>query len=64
MIAGNPDTVASKLNGQMGQVGADHFMGMFHIGNLDHQKVIASLDLFKKEVMPQLGATESSIAAQ
>jgi len=29
-------------------------MGMFHIGNLDHQKVIASLDLFKKEVMPQL----------
>ena len=61
VIAGNPDTVARKLNGQMGQVGADHFMGMFHIGNLSHRKVLASLDLFKKEVMPQLEHTESGV---
>ena len=54
IIAGNPDTVARKLKEQMDQVGAEHFMGMFHIGNLDHRKVIASLDLFHREVMPQL----------
>lgn len=56
IIAGNPDTVARKLNSQMGQVGADHFMGMFHIGNLPHEKVMASLELFHGKVMPQLSS--------
>ncbi|MPZ78082.1 MAG: LLM class flavin-dependent oxidoreductase [Deltaproteobacteria bacterium] len=55
MIAGSPDTVARQIQAQMKQVGADHFMGMFHIGNLAHEKVISSLDLFKKEIMPRLG---------
>lgn len=54
MIAGNPDSVARQIQNQMKQIGADHFMGMFHIGNLAHEKVIASLDLFKKEIMPRL----------
>ncbi len=54
MIAGNPDNVARQIQAQMKQVGADHFMGMFHIGNLAHEKVISSLDLFKKEIMPRL----------
>jgi alkanesulfonate monooxygenase SsuD/methylene tetrahydromethanopterin reductase-like flavin-dependent oxidoreductase (luciferase family) len=54
MIAGNPDSVARQINEQMKQIGAGHFMGMFHIGNLAHEKVISSLDLFKKEVVPRL----------
>jgi alkanesulfonate monooxygenase SsuD/methylene tetrahydromethanopterin reductase-like flavin-dependent oxidoreductase (luciferase family) len=54
LIAGNPDSVAKQIQSQMKQVGADHFMGMFHIGNLHHDKVIKSLNLFKKEIMPQL----------
>jgi alkanesulfonate monooxygenase SsuD/methylene tetrahydromethanopterin reductase-like flavin-dependent oxidoreductase (luciferase family) len=54
MIAGDPDGVARQIQDQMKQVGADHFMGMFHIGNLAHEKVISSLDLFKKEIMPRL----------
>jgi alkanesulfonate monooxygenase SsuD/methylene tetrahydromethanopterin reductase-like flavin-dependent oxidoreductase (luciferase family) len=54
MIAGNPDSVARQIRDQMKQIGADHFMGMFHIGNLAHEKVISSLDLFKKEIMPRL----------
>jgi hypothetical protein len=29
-------------------------MGMFHIGNLAHDKVVSSLNLFKKEIMPRL----------
>ncbi len=63
ILAGSPDTVARKLNEQMRQIGADHFMGMFHIGNLSHRKVIASLDLFHKEVMPQLDSVKRSVAA-
>jgi alkanesulfonate monooxygenase SsuD/methylene tetrahydromethanopterin reductase-like flavin-dependent oxidoreductase (luciferase family) len=54
LIAGNPDTVASQITAQMKQIGANHFMGMFHIGNLPHSKVISSLNLFRKEVMPRL----------
>lgn len=54
LIAGNPDTVARQIQSQMNQVGADHFMGMFHIGNLAHDRVLRSLDLFKNEVMPRL----------
>jgi hypothetical protein len=38
------------------QVGAEHFMGMFHIGNLEHYQVIPSLDLFHREIMPRLNA--------
>ena len=54
LIAGNPDSVAKQIQSQMKQVGADHFMGMFHIGNLAHEKVVNSLNLFKKEIMPRL----------
>jgi alkanesulfonate monooxygenase SsuD/methylene tetrahydromethanopterin reductase-like flavin-dependent oxidoreductase (luciferase family) len=54
IIAGTPDTVARQLQTQMQRVGAGHFMGMFHIGNLPHDKVINSLALFSKEVMPRL----------
>ncbi|HKX49059.1 MAG TPA: LLM class flavin-dependent oxidoreductase [Candidatus Binatia bacterium] len=54
MIAGDPDSVARQIHDQMKQIGADHFMGMFHIGNLAHEKVISSLNLFKKEIMPRL----------
>jgi alkanesulfonate monooxygenase SsuD/methylene tetrahydromethanopterin reductase-like flavin-dependent oxidoreductase (luciferase family) len=54
MIAGSPDNVARQILAQMKQIGADHFMGMFHIGNLAHDKVISSLNLFHKEVMPRL----------
>jgi alkanesulfonate monooxygenase SsuD/methylene tetrahydromethanopterin reductase-like flavin-dependent oxidoreductase (luciferase family) len=54
LIAGNPDSVAKQIKNQMSQIGADHFMGMFHIGNLAHDKVINSLNLFKKEIMPRL----------
>jgi alkanesulfonate monooxygenase SsuD/methylene tetrahydromethanopterin reductase-like flavin-dependent oxidoreductase (luciferase family) len=54
VIAGSPETVAGQVKEPMKQVDADSFMGMFHIGNLPHKKVLASLDLFHKEVMPQL----------
>lgn len=54
LIAGSPDTVAKSLKRQMASIGADHFMGMFHIGNTPHKDVVDSLNLFQKEVMPQL----------
>jgi alkanesulfonate monooxygenase SsuD/methylene tetrahydromethanopterin reductase-like flavin-dependent oxidoreductase (luciferase family) len=55
VIAGTPDKVARTLKAQMQQIGADHFMGMFHIGNMSHRQVMSSLNLFHRHVMPQLG---------
>jgi alkanesulfonate monooxygenase SsuD/methylene tetrahydromethanopterin reductase-like flavin-dependent oxidoreductase (luciferase family) len=52
LIAGSPATVTRQLTEQMESVGAGHFMGMFHIGNLAHVKVVASLERFSKEVAP------------
>jgi len=57
------DTGARKLSEQMRQIGADHFMGMFHKGNFPHRMVFASLDLFHKEVMPQLDGIKVSVPA-
>ena len=54
LIADNPDSVAKQIQEQMKQVGAERFMGMFHIGNLHHDKVINSLNPFKKEIMARL----------
>ena len=46
LIAGNPDTVTRHMQAPMEHIGAGHFMGMFHIGNLSHAHVIHSLNLF------------------
>jgi alkanesulfonate monooxygenase SsuD/methylene tetrahydromethanopterin reductase-like flavin-dependent oxidoreductase (luciferase family) len=54
LICGSPDTVARELSRQLSQVGAEHFMGMFHIGNMAHSQVISSLELFQQQVVPQL----------
>jgi alkanesulfonate monooxygenase SsuD/methylene tetrahydromethanopterin reductase-like flavin-dependent oxidoreductase (luciferase family) len=54
LIAGSPQTVTRQLSGQMRAVGAGHFMGMFHIGNMAHENVVASLERFSKEVAPAL----------
>ena len=49
-----PIASPNRFNEQMKQIGADHFMGMFHIGNMKHDNVVHSLELFKKEIMPRL----------
>jgi alkanesulfonate monooxygenase SsuD/methylene tetrahydromethanopterin reductase-like flavin-dependent oxidoreductase (luciferase family) len=54
LIAGSPETVKKELKSQMSAVGAGHFMGMFHIGNLAHEHVVASLERFSKEVAPAM----------
>jgi alkanesulfonate monooxygenase SsuD/methylene tetrahydromethanopterin reductase-like flavin-dependent oxidoreductase (luciferase family) len=54
LIAGSPETVLRLLQEQMAQVGAGHFMGMFHIGNLSHREVMSSMERFSSQVMPQL----------
>src|SRR5688572_26555555 len=54
IIAGSPGTVAHQVRDQMDRVGAGHFMGMFHIGNLPHRDVVQSLERFSAEIRPAL----------
>jgi len=54
VICGSPDTVARKLKQQMSEIGADQFMGLFHVGNMPHSSVVSSLELFSREVLPSL----------
>lgn len=56
LIAGSPATVLDQLQRQVKQVGAGHFMGLFHIGNMAHSEVMASLTRFSREVLPALSA--------
>jgi alkanesulfonate monooxygenase SsuD/methylene tetrahydromethanopterin reductase-like flavin-dependent oxidoreductase (luciferase family) len=54
LVAGSADTVTRQLSEQLRQVGAAHFMGMFHIGNMQHADVVDSLQRFARDVMPRL----------
>ena len=62
LICGSPDTVARELSRQLSQVGAEHFMGMFHIGNMAHAQVISSLELFQRQVVPQVSIDTAGTA--
>jgi alkanesulfonate monooxygenase SsuD/methylene tetrahydromethanopterin reductase-like flavin-dependent oxidoreductase (luciferase family) len=54
IVCGDPDYVASWLENDMRIAGYGHFLGMFHVGNLPHEKVMASKRLFAAHVMPRL----------
>jgi alkanesulfonate monooxygenase SsuD/methylene tetrahydromethanopterin reductase-like flavin-dependent oxidoreductase (luciferase family) len=54
IVCGDPDYVTRWLENDMKTAGYGHFMGMFHVGNLVHDKVMASKQLFAKHVMPKL----------
>ena len=54
IVCGDPDYVTRWLENDMKTAGYGHFMGMFHVGNLAHDKVMASKQLFAKHVMPKL----------
>jgi alkanesulfonate monooxygenase SsuD/methylene tetrahydromethanopterin reductase-like flavin-dependent oxidoreductase (luciferase family) len=50
-IIGTPETCVKKLKA-LQQAGIDYFICNFAFGGLDHQKVLRSMDLCAREVMP------------
>lgn len=54
IVCGDPDYIARWLENDMRVAGYGHFMGMFHVGNLAHEKVMHSKRLFAEHVMPRL----------
>nr|ART38467.1 G421 [uncultured bacterium] len=54
IVCGDPDYVTRWLENDMRVAGYGHFLGMFHVGNLAHDKVMKSKRLFAERVMPAL----------
>ncbi|MGA2412417.1 MAG: LLM class flavin-dependent oxidoreductase [Candidatus Binataceae bacterium] len=70
IVCGDPDYVTRWLERDMKIAGYGHFLGMFHVGNLPHDRVMASKRLFAAHVLPALrdlnvdAIPDQSLAAQ
>jgi alkanesulfonate monooxygenase SsuD/methylene tetrahydromethanopterin reductase-like flavin-dependent oxidoreductase (luciferase family) len=53
-IAGSPVMVAAELAAQLKESGANYCVGQFAFGDLSHAEALRSIELFGREVMPQL----------
>lgn len=51
-IAGSPDTVRREVAQQMTETGANYFVGRFAFGDLSHEQMERSIELFAAEIMP------------
>lgn len=56
LIFGDPDYVTAKIRQQQEKEGFNSLICWLNFGGLDHQKVLKSMDLFAKQVMPRFGA--------
>ena len=52
-IVGTPDQCVAQIK-ELQKVGIDHFGCNFDFGGMEHHKVLKSMELFSKEVMPRL----------
>jgi alkanesulfonate monooxygenase SsuD/methylene tetrahydromethanopterin reductase-like flavin-dependent oxidoreductase (luciferase family) len=60
---GSPKRVVDQMKRYMHQAGATSFMLQMRIGGLEHEKVLRSMELFAKEVMPALREEEAKVAS-
>src|SRR4030088_607437 len=51
-IAGSPGTIREQVEGMVKEAGANYFISQFSFGDLSHQEVMHSADLFAREVLP------------
>jgi alkanesulfonate monooxygenase SsuD/methylene tetrahydromethanopterin reductase-like flavin-dependent oxidoreductase (luciferase family) len=54
-LFGSPDTVIRRLR-EIHELGVDRVMLFLHLGGLPHEKIISSLDLLAREVLPVVKA--------
>ncbi|MGZ8435892.1 MAG: LLM class flavin-dependent oxidoreductase, partial [Candidatus Binatia bacterium] len=53
-IAGTPETVRQFLQAQLDESAANYLVGQFAFGDLSLAESLRTVELFQKEVMPQL----------
>ena len=55
MLFGTPDDLTARIK-DLEKSGVDKIIFFINFGGIEHQKVLNSLDLFAKEVMPNFAA--------
>jgi len=60
---GSPERVTELMKKYMHTLGTTHFMTQMRIGGLEHDKVMRSMELFAKHVMPALREEEAKMMA-
>jgi luciferase family oxidoreductase group 1 len=56
LVIGTPDTVIRQIKRVQDVVGITHFNCSFWFGDLEHARILSSMELFAKEVMPAFAA--------
>ena len=59
---GRKGRVTELMKGYMREAGATSFMTQMRIGGLEHKKVMRSMELFARDVMPELRKEEEKMA--
>jgi alkanesulfonate monooxygenase SsuD/methylene tetrahydromethanopterin reductase-like flavin-dependent oxidoreductase (luciferase family) len=58
---GSPDRVIAQMKRYMHEAGATSFLHQMRIGGLEHDKVMRSMELYAKHVMPALKEEEAKM---
>jgi alkanesulfonate monooxygenase SsuD/methylene tetrahydromethanopterin reductase-like flavin-dependent oxidoreductase (luciferase family) len=53
MLFGNPETVSRAIQAMSDDLGVNYLMCWMNMGGMDQERVLRSMDLFSKEVMPR-----------
>jgi alkanesulfonate monooxygenase SsuD/methylene tetrahydromethanopterin reductase-like flavin-dependent oxidoreductase (luciferase family) len=59
-VFGSPERVTQQLRFYMSRTRINHWMLWFKVGGLEHTKVLRSMELFARHVMPALRAAEAT----
>ena len=54
VVVGSPETVARTLVERQQALGFGRVVGLFQVGDMPHQRALANMELFGREVMPSL----------
>jgi alkanesulfonate monooxygenase SsuD/methylene tetrahydromethanopterin reductase-like flavin-dependent oxidoreductase (luciferase family) len=65
VVVGSPDTVTARLGELHDELGFGQLIGLFAIGDISHERMTRSMELFASDVMPvlrPLGVAETAAA--
>lgn len=54
VVIGSPDSVANQLGELQGELGFGQIIGLFALGDMPHERVVSSMELFASHVIPAL----------
>ncbi|HCN71778.1 MAG TPA: hypothetical protein DIS96_08680 [Pusillimonas sp.] len=64
IVCGSPATVREQLESHWNDMHFDNLLTMLHFGNLSEELTRCNMDLFAKEVLPNLQAMKRAAPAQ